>query len=671
MSAFDERTLKERAAQEYAFQKIKAQAQKLKPLPLVISPPKGYYISGADYQKYKTEALAYNKKLLQYKRDINQAAKDVIANRTSLREYERLSRNYIQQMKAQAPQRAAFKEYIEEYGPQTTGPPEITPSQRATQTSKLPIPSISPGLRITEQTQQAGKRYATSVLTNLEAPFQAVTGPMAEASRALESLSHDVYKTDKGYQQQALYGAQTQPIRGFEEQLRVKAKPMPALGTAAYIGSVGVDVARTGFDVATFSVRPGLMVESASGLIRLGIDPETQIEFGKQAAADPFRFASKLVGGALLGPQLKAAPAKLQSAGLKWWSKREFDRLGLDEKLFTQFEREMLLDFPEETVDYVSTQRLFKRKELVSDKGKIPYFLETSPELEKLLSEPQKDTWTPAQVSKEIESYYALPYSEKGGAILVKGSAGMKPFIFKDVQVTTKEPVSGQMSVTVPKVPSVTKTVTKSSFFETSMSQESIFYIPSVDLRSTLLTSPQVTIPNLFPSMVDFSLASLTKSLSVSMQTGKQKQVTEQAVKQITVPKILFKEITVPQIKMSQVVVPGMSQFSAPKPTQVQTPVSVQIQTPSVTQVQTPIQVSIQIPKVTQIQVPKQITIPIPAVPQITMPDYTVKPLLYVPEPEKKKKKRKVSKRRAIYERRVDPLKITFPEIKLPKVPKF
>ena len=55
------------ARQEYDLQRKREEAKQLKPIQTWVVPPAGYYISPAEQQKYKQEAMAYNKKLSQYK----------------------------------------------------------------------------------------------------------------------------------------------------------------------------------------------------------------------------------------------------------------------------------------------------------------------------------------------------------------------------------------------------------------------------------------------------------------------------------------------------------------------------------------------------------------------------------------------------------------------------
>ena len=99
------------------------------------------------------------------------------------------------------------------------------------------------------------------------------------------------------------------------------------------------------------------------------------------------------------------------------------------------FETEINIQFPEEVMDYNIVQKLFKRGELnvLDDLGiprkKIPYYLETTPEVEKFFYEPPSDTWSAKLIKKADDAYYALPFTEEGKSILVKGKSGMKPFI--------------------------------------------------------------------------------------------------------------------------------------------------------------------------------------------------------------------------------------------------
>jgi len=657
MSAIDTRRLREIAQSEY---EIVKQAYEARDIKLISTsppqPPKGYYMTQDQVAKYRSDATAYNVKVREYRTAMREALSEVRANRRSRNEYERLSRTYLSNLKRSMPQQIAYREQQQEFGDylRSVGPPVPTEEQRARQEAGIPQRGLpGPGQPATPESPLGRLQPVTGqVFRRAEAPFLAVTGPIREVGQLLERLSHDAMRTERAYQPSPLLGAQTQPITRLDEPFMVEAKPKPVVGTAAYLASVGFDVAAAAVDVGTFELRPGLMAESAGAVLGLAIDPKVQEAFREKAVGDPFRFMSTVVGGAVFGADIKATIERVPGDLTKWWARREFERLGLDESMFTPFERELLFDFPEETVDFRSTQRLFKRKALVTDKGEIPYYLETSPEVEKLLSGAQPESpWSPDKIAKEVESYYALPFSEEGPAILVRGKAGMKPF----AEATAKLPARAeQVSIVSTKMPSMQ--IPEASFFKTSMIEETVTHIPAVDLRSTLLTTPGVMVPSLFPAV---SISTLLSIPSIPMQETKLKDITKQI---FDVPQ-LQKQITTPDFELGQITTPK--------------PIQVQISIPSLTQEIKPI----------TIQKPEQIQFTMPRVPQMTlqeppmpsMPDIPAPVIPFSPSPpktlipavdeKKKKKKRKVTKRKGVYERRVDPLKITFP--KVPKVPKL
>ena len=565
----------------------------------------------------------------------------------------------------------------------SVGPPTPTDQQRMRSEARIPQIGI-PGPALTKPGSPMAKAqdFMDKVLEKTEIPFKTVTNAVRGIETTLDKISHEALRTETGLQPPILLGSQTQPIYAIEDTLRVKTEPKPVVGTAAYLAGVVLAVAAAGVDIATFEIRPGLIAETTGTLIGLGVDAETRGAFISAVAKDPFRFASTLVGGAVLGQGIKqyadkelSIAAKVLEAqrgetvkGLygtsvkkssygdflkeyKIAKKASSDTLGFDEAFFTKFEREIGLDFPEETLEFRSTQQLFKRGQLniYDDVGlvekKLPYYFKTEAEVENLLKRLERgepDPWSPAQVTKEMESYFALPFDEKGGAILVRGKAGMKPF---KEPAALLPPRNEAVAVLTTKLPSMSlkPASLESSFFKTQMIEEAIFHYPSVDLRATLLTAPQVMIPSLFPSSLSISgllaLKSVVKTEKRLRDITKELMLKPQPLKQLLEPKV------------TQIQIPEVIQAQKPVTTQIQKPKSIQIQIPTITQIQPPIQISELIQKPIQIQIPK-IIFPQP-------PPIIITPL---PPPKiplkvrKKKKKKKKSKRgrKGVYELRVD-----------------
>ena len=108
------------------------------------------------------------------------------------------------------------------------------------------------------------------------------------------------------------FTAVTKPIRGLGESMIEKAVRQPSLlGTSAYLTGVGLGTVASAVDVATFTYRPGLQVETAKALGYLATDSETRKEFVKTIAKDPFKFTAEMVGGAYYGGKLASFGKKL------------------------------------------------------------------------------------------------------------------------------------------------------------------------------------------------------------------------------------------------------------------------------------------------------------------------------------------------------------------------
>ncbi len=536
---------------------------------------------------------------------------------------------------------------------QSIGPSEATPEQRSRIDAGLPLLGI-PGPALTKlgSIEEKLESFAVDVLAKTEAPFKAVTDPLRKVEGLLNRLSQQALRTTVALQPPVLLGAQTVPIVGFDAVIKIPTMPKPLVGTAAFLASVGIGVVATGIDVATFEIRPGLQKEAVAGVVGLVLDPEVREATAAGILADPFRFVANLIGGAAVGQQIQLSISKANSDIVKLVAKAEFKRLGVDESVFTPFERELFFDFPEEVADSISTQRLFRRAELkiLDDVGliekKLPFFIETDPEIERLISKAIPDEFTPEQINKKLESYFALPFDEDGGAILVRGKAGMKPFVETAAPLP---PRAEQLSTTVltTKVPSsfIPKT---EHLFKTTMIEEVVFHIPGVDLSSTLLKAAQASVPSLFPAI---SISALLSIKTIPISDQKLKDVTKSL---LLSPQALKKIVDVTQVQI-QTPKPIQIQVQMPKPIQIQIPTPAQIQEPFQfpVQIQQPFQVTIQEP--IQIQIPK-IIIPTPSIsPTITPPPEPPKPRIKVKRKKKKKKKKKPGKKKkGIFELRVD-----------------
>lgn len=537
----------------------------------------------------------------------------------------------------------------------SVGPTEATPGQQSRIDAGLPLLGI-PGPALTKpgSIEEKLEGFAVDVLFKTEAPFKAVTDPLRKVEGLLDKLSHDVFKTTVALQPPILLGAQTQPIMGFESVIRVPTDQKPVVGTAAYLASVGLGVLATGVDVATFEIRPGLQVEVAAGVAGLVLDPEVRKGTAEGILADPFRFVANLIGGAAVGQQIKIGLPKVESEIRQFLAKRSFDKLTVgDQTLFAQFEREINLDFPEEVVESTTTRTLFKRGELkvLNDADlimkKIPFFIETSPEVEKLLVQAIPDEFSLERVNKQLESYYALPFDDKGGAILVRGQAGMKPFA---EAMAPLPPRSEQVAAIISKTKTPSSFIPKTEqLFKATMDVESVFHFPAINIQATLATAAKATIPrlsSLIPSITISSLLSLPVSVEKVKDVTKSMVVSPQALKQILEP-INIQEPGVIQV-------PKPVTFQIPKSIQVQIPTQTQIQKPFQfpVQIQQPIQVSIQTP--IPIQIPK-ITIPTPGIVTKITPPPEPKPRIKVKRKKKKKKKKPTGKpKKGIFELRID-----------------
>jgi len=695
--------------QEYNLNRQREEAKQLKPVSTSIIPPAGYYISPADQQKYKQEAMAYNKKLSQYKQDLNAAWRQVQENKRTLSSYITQRNQIIKNIQATAPDRKAFLKYI-----QSVGPPEPTKAEKARQEAGMPMvglpgPGARPKAGSAGETLQKGTQRGFEIA---EVPFLAVTSPVREASEYLRKLSLDASRTERALQPKTQFGTET-PF-SMEQPVMVPSKARPEVGFGAYVGSVGLDVVAAGVDVATFSYRPGLVVGTVKALAK----PETYTELAKSAVQDPFRFASVLVGGSWVGGSIQRFTAKelrtawkvleaqkgsttkgVYGASVKKSSYKDFlkeykiakkasgNAQAFDETFSTQFERELGMDFPDETMPVIDYQ-LFDQKTLkfkteykpgkfVDAEAKYYGKVDTTDpqiaaidEIVRQMMVDEVDPWSPTKVAGGDTG---LPYNigEEGGFVVTTGRTGkMKPFKEPALPpVPRNDQMLAPLSIKPGKVAKSTgKLAAKSEGLFYAPGETVTSYISAADLRSPLYTIPPVNVPSVFSLGLTSIIAPVTRLASLPSQTQSQrnalKQIERDILKTPQVPK--FADFTVPIFGVTST----QKMKQAQKPSQVQVPMSILMQVPVVVQIQTPRQAEIQIPKM------DQIVIPMPIVPPFIPTRFTTpkEPKIRFPlEPTKKTKKKKKKKTgKKAYERRVDPLSIIIPSVKFNvKVPKF
>jgi len=455
----------------------------------------------------------------------------------------------------------------------------------------------------------------------------------------------------------------------------------------------------------------------------LGFDRESQKAFAKKISMDPFRFVAVTIGSTLLGApeivpgvkdflgsdkvkaflskpievplSLKVLKAQrgetfegMYGTSVKQSSYGDFFReyklaklakkLDIDTSALTQFEREIGLQFPEETTGFTSTARLFERKSVIKTYGKnvaleAPYMLETNletyidPDVLKIMLDEMRaqdvDMWAPAQITVSKPTAIGYVHKGTGGFVKTEGSySAMKPFKFTEpvnpLIGTTKAPSGGsQALIQVPsKAVKAGKNIVTGAFpqqqsWVTGFSEEVVTYAPGVDLRSTFLQAPKAMVPSLFPTLPISALSTITGIVSTQRQEIKQTQAQTQKQAQkiadLTMPKLgnILSPKSVQAISQPQVQIPWMEQ----KPVQI--PKQIQFTVPSMTPIQTPA----------------------PSMPKFTIPNIPLTPFKPSPpirvraEPSKKKKTKSKKKRKTAYERRVDPLKNLLKKVKVPK----
>jgi len=672
-SALDQELLKDIYGTAYDIQKQRQQARALQPLEIITEAPEGYYYeSAAEVHDYNRQVVEYNRALREYKREIDKLYSQARSGRISIAEYDRASADYLKRLEETAPQRKEHLEYIKSL--MTAGPPEPTGVIKLRQQAGLPMEGL-PGPGLGPAPGSLGETLQTLVsgAVNIsDRPFTAVTDPLRAISDALEKLSIDALSTTKIMEPQDVPFSMTQPVFDIsQEPVYIEREPSPAVGAAAYLGSVAADVAAAGVDVATFEMRPKLIGEVGTSLIGLGVEAVTGADLGygaplkAEALRDPFRFMATLVGGAELGLQLKALWPRVVSKTQQVYAAREWRKLGIDESAMYPFEREIGFDFPEEVIESQTTSRMFERKTVKMRGGgveaDIPYYLETDigqmdPDVARLLKQQISgevpDEWKATLYAARRETALPYEYKGEGGFVKVDGVYGaMKPF--KYTEPTVKE-VKLPKTMLLEVKPGVDTAVKSGAFpsqqtWVTGYSEEITTYIPAMKFDSLLLKEPKVQIPNLFPNI------SISSLLSITGQTQKQRTALKDDFEQGKIPESL------------NIIAPKMGDIFKFK--DIQLPKLSQIQEPEQKQIHDLKLGLIQFPKLEQIQ--EKIPTPIIPVPQMFEPPKKPKTKITA-KPSSKKRKKKGKKRKAAAERRVDPLKLTIPDIKLNiKVPRF
>lgn len=671
MSVSDQRLTEYSQAeiQEYNLKRQREEARLLKPIPTSIVPPKGYYVSPEDQQKYKESAIEYNRKLIQYKRDLNKAWRQVRENKIAFSEYIKQRNQNLQYLQRTAPQRKAFYEYIK-----SIGPPEPTETQRKRQEAGLP-PRGLPGPAAGPKPGSIGETLQGIVkqtVKTAELVPRTITDTLRETATTLERLSIESLGTQKPYQPGATYG--TQPSVTMMERPLVETRGSPAVGALAYGYSVGFDVLAAGFDVATIESRPGLVAETFGSLISLGLDRETQQAFYQEAVGDPFRFMSTIVGGSFVGAEIQSMIPKAVSKVKQVYAAREWRKLGIDESAMSPFERELYLDYPEETPGFSETYRLFERKTVKQTYGKgvaieWPYMLETDletyidPDVQKIMLDAMRgeyqDPWSPELIKTRQPT--AIPYESRGEGGFLKTDGAyskMKPMKYEAPKVEEIKASKELSQLLEPTKKGKTTTLLSGAFkgqksWVTGYVEETVEFIPAINLRDTLFQAPQVNIPNLFPALP------ISAALSITGVTTKQQQKIKQTQDQ------RLKET----LKLGDMTLPKIGDIQTPK--SIQTPASAQATSVEQAQLQKPITTQIILPKMEPIQIP-EMQPPDFTVPNIPLPPFQPKPRTTIKaKPTKKKKRKSGKKRKTAYEKRTDPLRFTFPKVKIPKVPKI
>jgi len=157
---------------------------------------------------------------------------------------------------------------------------------------------------VNEQTQDFNDQLKTKV--GFIGEKAELIGPPSELKREdpyirLRTLGQDALRLIE-----SPFVAATTPIRARSERLRTEAAEEKAgfKGLSKYFEGVALAVGASAFDVATFQVRPGLVVKTGSQVGRLIADPKEREALVETVATDPFGFTAEVAGGAFFGAKL-------------------------------------------------------------------------------------------------------------------------------------------------------------------------------------------------------------------------------------------------------------------------------------------------------------------------------------------------------------------------------
>lgn len=524
-----------------------------------------------------------------------------------------------------------------------------------------------------------------------------IPGVLELADRPFTAISDSIRKSSAELKEASVEEAMKEPaspsdvplmmdwLRGEEITEKVALPNVQAIkGLGLYLGGVGLGTAVTAFDVATFEYRPGLWSKTVSGVQSILFDPGAQVEFVKIVEADPFAFTVENIVGFKLGlsakeftavklteayritkPYVKIAIAdaklgKISEIPETWKAIRGRQKVDMD---LTHFEKELNLDFPEETVELEQFRQIYRRSSLTTYdlktglvKEKLPYYIEAEPEFIKTQEILEAaDDWSPARIIKSPDYYTALPYDETG-SILVKGKlGGMKPI---------KEP-----KVASPPRSEAIQVVTTEGVKITPIKAEGWIKpveIEYVNIESVPANIPAVRLTDVITPMSIKSPGGLTK-FGLSPITGfgwREKPVDIDRVKDVNVIGLKKLEKTLESSLQEPTLEFKLDTSLLDKP--------------------------IPLNKVGVDQIPREITKPTTKTTQIILPNIDVPTIDELKEPEmdfpsfnfyppelprqrrrapdlgaEEKKKDKKKKRRAkgVFEARVD-----FPDIKMPKI---
>lgn len=422
-------------------------------------PPEGYYYKPDDVKAYNEQVKQYNRKVQAYRNEVAlsliQGQQPGAARPTTPAE-----------LSAYLARKGADPDVLyyetREGPPQDVGPPapskeELQERLRRRESGLetrpgIPGPAWGPKTGTAgAQAQQVVQEAAERTLAMLEYPFQVVSSAARAKGQELKQASREPTLSTDGFKVPLMMDYAL-----LDRETNVMFSPEEAKKLGMYVGGVALGTAATAFDVATFKVRPGLWVSSVKGAAELAFSPGARGRLAETIMYDPIAFGVETIGGIKLGlsvgpyveaklgeayrltrPYLRSAVAdiklgKIADVPTTWKAIRGREKIDMD---LTGFEKELGLDFPEETTEYATTRQLYTRSQLITYdpktglvKQKIPYYIEAEPEFmrtQEILEVAEE--WSPTKVKSAPDIYSALPYSEKG-SILVKGKLGMKPF---------------------------------------------------------------------------------------------------------------------------------------------------------------------------------------------------------------------------------------------------